>query len=326
MGTVLAQGVRADRLLHGRRPGGHAFGRRHCTRASTLRQGDRQGEEDSGRPCRIERGDGTTTGRVSTRPAPRQLPSRSSKLWASRRPRSRRAIAIWICSIFDQGRRCSTSAQVPGVSRSRWPSVSGAHGRVVAVDPSAPLGAYAREAAARSGVGDILEWRVGRAEELPLPDGAFDRSFCRWVLLHVDAAEAVIREMRRVTRPGGRRHVRRGRLGDRDGLSGRADADAQDPQLLQRPAHRGLERTPARTAVARMWDCRRFRAADRHGRRRFRGAGVGDVPAPARRYGGFSRGGEPSRGGNMAEAIDQAVARRRYFFSLTQFAVWGNIP
>ena len=39
---------------------------------------------------------------------------------------------------------------------------------------------------------------------LPFPDGAFDRSFCRWVLLHVEAAEAVVREMRRVARPGGR--------------------------------------------------------------------------------------------------------------------------
>jgi SAM-dependent methyltransferase len=35
----------------------------------------------------------------------------------------------------------------------------GRTGRVVALDPSAPIGAYGHEAAARSGVGDIPEWR-----------------------------------------------------------------------------------------------------------------------------------------------------------------------
>lgn len=64
-------------------------------------------------------------------------------------------------------------------------------GRVVALDSSAPLGAFAREAAKRSGVGDILDWQQGRAESLPFPDGTFDRAFCRWVLLHVEGAEAV---------------------------------------------------------------------------------------------------------------------------------------
>jgi SAM-dependent methyltransferase len=80
----------------------------------------------------------------------------------------------------------------------------GRTGRVVALDPSVPLGAFGREAATRAGVGEVLEWRLGSAEALPFPDGTFDRAFCRWVLLHVEAAEAVVREMRRVVRPGGR--------------------------------------------------------------------------------------------------------------------------
>lgn len=80
----------------------------------------------------------------------------------------------------------------------------GRAGRVVALDPSAPLGAFAREAATKSAVGDILDWRLGSAETLPFPDGMFDRAFCRWVLLHVEAAETVVNEMRRVVRSGGR--------------------------------------------------------------------------------------------------------------------------
>jgi ubiquinone/menaquinone biosynthesis C-methylase UbiE len=81
---------------------------------------------------------------------------------------------------------------------------TGRDGRVLALEPSPQLAAYGRDAATRAGVGDVVEWRTGRAEQLPLPDGAIDRSVCRWVLLHVADTDAVVREMRRVTRPRGR--------------------------------------------------------------------------------------------------------------------------
>ncbi len=43
----------------------------------------------------------------------------------------------------------------------------------------------------------------GRGEQLPYPDGHFDLVTCQTVLIHVADVPAVLREMRRVTRPGG---------------------------------------------------------------------------------------------------------------------------
>jgi ubiquinone/menaquinone biosynthesis C-methylase UbiE len=81
---------------------------------------------------------------------------------------------------------------------------AGPSGRVVALDASAQLIAYAGASAQRAGVSDILECRTGRAKALPFPDGTFDRSFCRWLLLHTAGPDQVMRESLRVTRPGGR--------------------------------------------------------------------------------------------------------------------------
>lgn len=48
-----------------------------------------------------------------------------------------------------------------------------------------------------------VEAQVGRAEELPFPDGRFDASLAQLVLHFVSDADATAREMRRVVRPGG---------------------------------------------------------------------------------------------------------------------------
>jgi ubiquinone/menaquinone biosynthesis C-methylase UbiE len=80
----------------------------------------------------------------------------------------------------------------------------GPSGRVVALDTAAQLVAFASASADGAGTSDVLACRTGRAEALPFPDGAFDRSFCRWLLVHTDAPDRVVREMRQVTRPGGR--------------------------------------------------------------------------------------------------------------------------
>jgi len=67
---------------------------------------------------------------------------------------------------------------------------------VVCVDFSAA----AVEAARRRG----LRAELGRIEQLPFEDGAFDVVTCNWVLYHLAEPEAGVAEIERVLRPGGR--------------------------------------------------------------------------------------------------------------------------
>jgi ubiquinone/menaquinone biosynthesis C-methylase UbiE len=201
----------------------------------------------------------------------------------------------------------------------------GRSGRVVMVDPSERLGSHAREAAASAGVGDVVAWRTGRAESLPFPDGAFDRSFCHWLLLHVDDAAAVVREMRRVTRPGGR-------------VMG-VEVDWETATV--HPGERTLTRRILNFSSDRHiegWSGRRLAPL-------FRDCGIAEVfvepvvtvdegfdglqwvrflhqRAAMTLAAGVVGDAEASE---WLDAIDRAVARRRYFFSVTQFVVWGDV-
>src|SRR5262245_2525412 len=77
-------------------------------------------------------------------------------------------------------------------------------GKAVALDTSPPLLDYAKAAAAGAGLADVTEFQVGDGRAIPFENGSFDRAFCHWVLVHVTPPEAIVREMRRVVRPGGR--------------------------------------------------------------------------------------------------------------------------
>jgi SAM-dependent methyltransferase len=52
-------------------------------------------------------------------------------------------------------------------------------------------------------MGDRYSYRQGSAEALPFEDQSFDLVTCQTVLIHVADPRAVIREMARVTKPGG---------------------------------------------------------------------------------------------------------------------------
>jgi demethylmenaquinone methyltransferase/2-methoxy-6-polyprenyl-1,4-benzoquinol methylase len=71
--------------------------------------------------------------------------------------------------------------------------------RVVGLDQSADMLAVAR---ARNGVFEELV--EGRAERLPFPDASFDHLTFTYLLRYVDDPAAVMRELARVVRPGGR--------------------------------------------------------------------------------------------------------------------------
>lgn len=71
--------------------------------------------------------------------------------------------------------------------------------RVTGVDPSPPFVAAARERLGRDG----RRFVVGTAESLPLADGEVEAALSLLVLNFVPDAGAAVREMRRVTAPGG---------------------------------------------------------------------------------------------------------------------------
>ena len=71
--------------------------------------------------------------------------------------------------------------------------------RVVALDPSAPM---LREGVRRS-AGLPVAFVLGRAEELPFVDGAFDALTVTYLLRYVDDPGATLAELARVVRPAG---------------------------------------------------------------------------------------------------------------------------
>jgi len=79
----------------------------------------------------------------------------------------------------------------------------GPRGHVTGVDRSRVVLAAARRGAREAGLAGRTSWKVGDATRLPLPSGRFDCALAVTVLLHVARPRAMLRELWRVTRPGG---------------------------------------------------------------------------------------------------------------------------
>ena len=86
----------------------------------------------------------------------------------------------------------------------RWlaRSTVGAH-RIMAVDIHRTLLREAAALARKEGVAHLIEFREGNAETLPFPDQTFDVTMSATVMELLDA-DRMLREMIRVTKPGGR--------------------------------------------------------------------------------------------------------------------------
>ena len=80
----------------------------------------------------------------------------------------------------------------------------GRTGRVVATDISSNILAFAEQAAAVRGVGDIVETCVLDGEDLEFADATFDAILSRLGLIYFPEPQRGLAEMRRVLRPGGR--------------------------------------------------------------------------------------------------------------------------
>jgi SAM-dependent methyltransferase len=160
---------------------------------------------------------------------------------------------------------------------------------------------------------------------LPFSDGAFDRSFCRWVLLHTEAPDRVVREMLRVTRPGGRIMC----------------VEADWETVTVHPGERALTRRILNFSNDRHiegWSGRRLAPL-------LRACRVSEVRVEPIVIVDEGRDGpewlhflhqraematgqgviSPAEASGWREAIDRAAEGGLYFFSVTQFAVWGMV-
>ena len=91
---------------------------------------------------------------------------------------------------------CGTAAVAVKVARD--------HGcRVVGVDQSPEMLAEGRHRVEAVRLGDRIELREARAEELPFEDAAFDGLTFTYLLRYVDDPAATMRELARVVKPGG---------------------------------------------------------------------------------------------------------------------------
>jgi SAM-dependent methyltransferase len=77
----------------------------------------------------------------------------------------------------------------------------GPQGTVAGVDPNTEMLSVARRKSTR------IEWRQGRAESLPFPDGSFEAVVSQFGFMFFDDRPAALREMMRVLRPDGRMAV-----------------------------------------------------------------------------------------------------------------------
>ena len=200
-------------------------------------------------------------------------------------------------------------------------------GRVFAVDLSEPLLAHARAAASAAGFGAVVDCRVADGRKLPFGQAAFDAAMARWVLLHVEEPAAVVAEMKRVTRRGGRVMC--------------VEMDWETVTAHPAPvalARRILHHSQRRHVDA--WSGRRLPSL-------FRAAGFTDIAVePIVDVDDGSTGDRVwldflVERGTMArdamtvteeearvwsEGLEAAFAAGRFFFSVTQFAVLGRVP
>lgn len=75
--------------------------------------------------------------------------------------------------------------------------------RLTGVDLSEPMLQKARDGAEEAGVADRLDFRLGDAKSLPFSERTFDLVLCNSLLHHLPDPLALLKEISRVSKPGG---------------------------------------------------------------------------------------------------------------------------
>ena len=93
---------------------------------------------------------------------------------------------------------CGTGIEVRALKRLTQPTTT-----IIGIDHSAALIDTARHVTADEGVADNVSYDVGDAHHTPYDDDEFDIVTLHTVISHVDDPQQVLREARRIVRPGG---------------------------------------------------------------------------------------------------------------------------
>ncbi len=107
-------------------------------------------------------------------------------------------------------------------------------GKVIGIEPDPFLRQRAEELAVRQGLGDRCRFIEGKGETLPLEDASVDYCYARFVFQHLPDPAGVLKELARVTRPGGAVVI----------------MDVDDAGVVVHPEPAGLEDFQDRTAEA----------------------------------------------------------------------------
>jgi SAM-dependent methyltransferase len=79
----------------------------------------------------------------------------------------------------------------------------GFRGMITAIDISADLVEKGKDLAKQEGFADRIEWQVGDAQELAVPDAVFDLVLAHTLVSHVPDPHRAVQQAARVVRPGG---------------------------------------------------------------------------------------------------------------------------
>lgn len=127
----------------------------------------------------------------------RNLAAQAAAIWPQEAPLFDRYRLPEAPRILDAG--CGTGEIASRLAR-RWPG-----GEVLGVDVLEGSLRLARER--HAGLAPGLRFEQRSVYELGLPDASFDLTVCRHVIQSIPRADAVLAELVRVTRPGGRVHL-----------------------------------------------------------------------------------------------------------------------
>lgn len=107
-------------------------------------------------------------------------------------------------ALADRGQRLLDLGAGSGYITLEAAKIIGDLGQIVALDFSEDLLMVLSEKAQTQGVASLIKTVVSKAEQIPYPDAYFDAVVTSFLFHEVDNLPAVIKEIRRVLRPGGR--------------------------------------------------------------------------------------------------------------------------